>query len=87
MQSQGKRTVEDILYALTELLLLRGQVSRVPHRPVTLHDPLLESSEYLANVALRNAEAGNNIAVCGDLLRVAHQLTTRERRQGQGCPH
>ena len=80
MQSQGKRRVEDILYALTELLLLRGQVSRVPHRPVMLHDPLLES----ADAALRNAEAGNNSAVHGVLLHVAHQFERDDPQSEKG---
>lgn len=62
------------MYALTELLLLRGLVSRTAHRPETLHDPLLESSETPADGALRDAEAKHNSPVSRALVRVAHQF-------------
>ena len=80
MRSRRERAIDGILYALTELLLLRGLVARISHRPTTLHDPLLESSERPADSALRDAEAEHGGAVGRVLLRVAHQF----ERDGPG---
>jgi len=80
MRSRRERAIDGILYALTELLLLRGLISRITHRPATLHDPLLESSERPADSALRDAEAEHRGAVGWVLLRVAYQF----ERDGPG---
>ena len=80
MRSRRERPIKGILYTLTELLLLRGLVSRISHRPTTLHDPLLETSERPADAALRDAEAEHGGAVGRVLLGVAYQF----ERDGPG---
>ena len=84
VRSRGERAIEGVLYALTELLLLRGLVPGIAHRPTTLHDPLLESSERPADAALRDAEAKHGGAVGGVLLLVAHQFERDGPRPGNG---
>ena len=76
----GKHAIEGILYALTEMLLLRRLVRSIAHRPTTLHDPLLESSERPPDAALRDAETENHSAVGRVLLHIAHQF----ERDGPG---
>jgi len=80
MRSRGERATEGVLYARTELLLLRGLIPGIAHRPTTLHDPLLEASERPADAALRDAETEHRSAVGRVLLRVAHQF----ERDGPG---
>ena len=80
VRSKRERAIEGVLYALTELLPLRGLIPGVSHRPATLHDPLLEASERPADAALRDAEAEHGGAVGRILLRVAHQF----ERDGPG---
>ena len=69
-----KRAIESVLYALTQLLLLRELVPGITHRRATLHDPLLETGERPADAALRDAEAQDRRAVVRVLLHVAHQF-------------
>jgi len=80
VRSRRERATEGVLYALTELLLLRGLIPGIAHRPTTLHDPLLKASERPADPALRDAETENSGAVGRVLLRVAHQF----ERDGPG---
>ena len=74
LRTGRKRAKEGVLYPLTKLLLLRGLVPRIAHRPAALHDPRLESSERPADATLRDPEAEDRGAVDGVLLRVAHQF-------------
>jgi len=80
VRSRRERAIEGLLYALPELLLLRGLVPRVAHWPTAFHDPLLESGERPADAALRDDEAENGGAVGRVLLRIAHQF----ERDGPG---
>ena len=83
-RTRRESSKKGVLYPLTKLLLLRGLITRVAHRPATLHDPRLESGERPTDAALRDAEAENRGAVDGVLLRVANQFESDGPRPRDG---
>ena len=91
IHATGIRTMQEenreghLVYAEDVASVGVGIPSSPISQPATLHDPLLDSSEFSADAGLRSAETKYRSAVSSVLLRVAHQVKCNSSwHNGQG---